>query len=186
MTPAEQTLLAEAKPLARVPVATVPDPGNLRSCFGMFTTGITVVTAGRTVPQGMTANSFASVSLDPALVLVCVRRESPMHEVVLSEEAFAVSVLSAHQEQVARYFANKKRPRGEGEFDLIDTIPGTHTGAPIISGSLAWLECSLAAVYDGGDHSIFLGSVLDLGRSGTSDALLFFRGDFHRLEPGLP
>ena len=157
---------------------------ELRDVLGMFATGVTVVTAGETVPRGMTANSFTSVSMEPPLVLVCVKREAAMHKMIQDRGAFAVSVLSAHQEPVARHFANHARPRGDEEFALVDYVPGERTGAPIVSGALAWLECRLTAVYNGGDHSIFLGAVLGTGRGGDGNALLFFGGRFHRLPNG--
>jgi flavin reductase (DIM6/NTAB) family NADH-FMN oxidoreductase RutF len=165
------------------PSATRPSTDALRSVFGTFATGITVVTASSDAPLGMTANSFTSVSLSPPLVLVCVKRDAAMHAAILEDEMFAVSVLSSGQEQLAKYFANRKRPRGEEEFALHDWVPGSHSGAPILAGALAWMECRLTAVYDGGDHSIFLGSVLDLGRGTGDDALLFHGGRFHRLIP---
>jgi flavin reductase (DIM6/NTAB) family NADH-FMN oxidoreductase RutF len=162
---------------------TVQDGRQLRGVLGLFATGITIVTSGGAQPRGMTANSFTSVSIEPPLVLVCVKREAAMHRAIMDCGAFAVSVLSARQERVARHFANRARPRGEREFDLVDWLPGRHTGVPIVSDTLAWLECRLAEVYAGGDHSIFLGSVLDSGRGADRDALLFFGGDFHRLNP---
>ena len=158
---------------------------ELRTVFGRFATGITVVTAGADTPHGMTANSFTSVSLDPPLILVCVVRQSAMHSAIIDGGAFTVSMLSAHQEKVARYFADSRRPRGDREFDVVDSTPGRYTGAPLLSGTLAWMECRLAAVYDGGDHSIFLGEVLDLGRGAGDDALLFYGGGFRRLESAL-
>lgn len=160
-------------------------PADLRGCFGMFATGITVVAAGGPNPCGMTANSFTSVSLDPPLVLVCIVHDAAMHKAILGEGTFAISVLAAHQESVARHFANRGRPRGEREFEGVRWRPGAVTGAPVVDGTLAWIECGLAAVYDGGDHSIFVGSVLDMGRGGAGDALLFYRGRYHRLEPGV-
>ena len=161
------------------------DRDELRAVFGRFATGVTIVTAGRTDPHGMTANSFASVSLTPPLVLVCVRREAAMHDVILDHEAYAVSVLSGRQGQLARHFANRARPRGALEFAPAESTPGRRTGAPILAGALAWFECRLAAVYDGGDHSIFLGEVLDLGRAvpDADDALLFYGGGFRELAP---
>ena len=160
------------------------DRDELRAVFGRFATGVTIVTAGRTHPHGMTANSFTSVSLAPPLVLVCVRREAAMHDVILDHGAYAVSVLSARQGHLARHFANPARPRGGLEFAVAESTPGRRTGAPIMAGSLAWFECRLAAVYDGGDHSIFLGEVLDLGRApDADDALLFYGGGFHGLAP---
>lgn len=165
------------------PVAVpVTDRREIRQIFGRFATGITVVTAGRETPRGMTANSFTSVSLDPPLVLVCVQRDNTMHETIHDHRAFVISVLAAHQEQVARLFADNRRARG-AEFETIDTIPGPHTGAPIMAGALAWLECELVTVYDGGDHSIFIGEVQTIGRSSNDHALLFYDGGFHRLEP---
>ena len=107
-----------------------------------------------------------------------------MHEAILRSGAFAVSMLSGRQEHVARYFANHQRPRDEHEFDVVEWTPGRHTGAPLVLGALAWLECRLAATYDGGDHSIFVGLVLDLGRGPDQEALLFFGGEFHRSEDG--
>lgn len=155
---------------------------ELRRIFGRFATGITVVTAGRDMPRGMTANAFTSVSLDPPLVLVCIQRNATMHETIRDCGSFAVSVLAAHQERVARLFADRKRPRGEGEFATVGTVPGPFSGAPVLAGALVWLECKLAAIYEGGDHSIFLGDVQALGRGNTEDALLFYDGGFHRLE----
>ena len=187
MTTTDQTAYAPASygqptPLAARQPRVVHDRNELRGVMGKFATGITVVTAGQTPPRGMTANSFTSVSLQPALVLVCVLREAAMHDVILDCDSFAVSVLSAHQEEVARHFANHRRQRGEAEFEVVDSTPGKQTGAPILADALAWLECRLAAVYDGGDHSIFLGEVLDMGHGSDGDALLFYGGNFHRLE----
>ncbi|WP_207892912.1 flavin reductase family protein [Micromonospora sp. MW-13] len=152
--------------------------------MGMFATGVTVVTSGRDLPHGMTANAFTSVSLDPAMVLVCVKRNAVMHDTVLAQGTFAVSILAADQEGLARYFASSSRPRDEREFETVRCEPGPHTGAPIVAGNLAWVECKLAAVYDGGDHSIFLGSVLATGRGESSDALLFHGGRFCEVGKG--
>jgi len=154
---------------------------QLRDIFGMFATGVTVVTAiGPTGAHGMTANSFTSVSLRPPLVLVCVLRSARMHQAILDGRSFGVSVLSSGQRPLAQYFAHR-RPADGQEFDVVDWRPGASTAVPIIAGALAWMECRLDSVYDGGDHSIFLGAVLDLGRSADTDALLFFGGEYRRL-----
>jgi flavin reductase (DIM6/NTAB) family NADH-FMN oxidoreductase RutF len=99
---------------------------------------------------------------------------------VLECGSFAVSMLSAGQEHVARYFADRSRPRGVAEFGAVGWSPGPSTGAPVLDGALAWLDCSLAASYDGGDHAIFVGSVLASGCGPARDALLFYGGRFHR------
>jgi flavin reductase (DIM6/NTAB) family NADH-FMN oxidoreductase RutF len=151
-----------------------------RAVLGRFATGVTVVGAGREPPRGMTANSFTSVSLRPPLVLVCVNRTASIHQAVLESESFAVSMLSARQEHVARYFADRSRPRGIAEFSAVGWSPAPSTGSPIVHGSLAWLDCALTAAYDGGDHAIFLGSVRASGCGSADDALLFFDGSYHR------
>lgn len=157
---------------------------QLRGVLGLFATGVVVVTAVRDGPCGMTANAFTSVSLEPPLVLVCIKHDAAIHQAILECQSFAVSVLGAHQEQVAKYFADHGRPRGSGEFALVQWMPAPRTGTPIVQGAIGWIECGLAEVHDGGDHSIFLGSVLNIGRGGGRDALLFFGGGFHRLEHG--
>ncbi|WP_063836014.1 flavin reductase family protein [Actinacidiphila yeochonensis] len=154
------------------------DPAELRRVFGTFATGVTVLTAHGTEPCGMTANSFASVSLDPALALVCVKPGSAVHEAAVTGGGFAVSVLSAEQEDLARHFADNDRPRGEKGFAGVTWRPGRHTRAPLIEGGLGWLECALATVHDAGDHAILVGSVLECGLGPADGGLLFFRGRF--------
>jgi len=158
----------------------LPDTVQLRSVLGRFATGVTVVTTGSETPCGMTANSFTSVSVDPPLVLVCVTRGSALYRALLREGSFAVSVLGAHQEDLARYFADHARPRGAAEFAAVDWSPGPSTGAPVLHGALAWFDCTVVASYEGGDHEIFLGSVLASEAGPERDALLFHCGGFRR------
>ncbi|WP_425337747.1 flavin reductase family protein [Streptomyces novaecaesareae] len=155
-------------------------PGTLRETMARFATGITVLTTGGEYVHGMTANAFSSVSLEPPLVLCCVARSATMHQAITATRSFAVSVLAAEQEPLARYFASRSRPRGADQFDSVDWQPGPFTGAPLLTGSLAWLECKLAEQYDGGDHSIFLGEVLASVWADNRQALLFYGGAFHR------
>ena len=166
-----------------LPVSPVQDPGRLRKSFGAFATGVTIVTVGGEQPHGMTANSFTAVSLDPPLVLVCVERNAIMHDALLRAGTFAVSVLSSAQERVARHFAGH-RPMGTEQFAQTDCHPGERCGAPLIAGAAAHFECELWRTYDGGDHSIFLGRLLDLSAAADDDVLVFLRGKFGRLEPG--
>jgi flavin reductase (DIM6/NTAB) family NADH-FMN oxidoreductase RutF len=162
----------------------VSDRLALRAAFGTFATGVTVFTVGGAAARGMTANSFTSVSLEPPLVLACVNQEASMHASVLAEQRFAVSVLAARQEPIARHFARTGRAAGPGQFDGIEWVPGPYTGAPLITGALAWFECLLWRSYDGGDHSIVVGRLLSAIQSngGVDDgALLFHDGCFRRL-----
>ncbi|MCT2583759.1 flavin reductase family protein [Actinophytocola gossypii] len=146
--------------------------------MSQFATGITVLTARGEKAHGMTANAFTSVSIDPPLVLCCVGRTARIHDAIIDAGHFGVSVLSAEQEGVARYFAGRGRPAGMAQFERVDWFPGRHTGAPLLVGSLAWLECDLRQTYEGGDHSIFLGTVLSASRGG-GQPLLFLGGGFH-------
>ncbi|MEU1288601.1 flavin reductase family protein [Kitasatospora sp. NPDC005856] len=161
-------------------------PKALRETMARFATGVTVLTTGGEYAHGMTANAFSSVSLEPPMVLCCVGRSATMHEAITATRSFAVTVLGADQEHLARYFTNKSRPRGAAQFDGLDWQPGPFTGAPLLSGSLAWLECKLAEQYDGGDHSIFLGEVLASDWADDRQALLFYGGAFHRGIGGTP
>jgi flavin reductase len=176
-----------ARPDAAVQVMPAQQNGRrrhaeLRGVLGLFATGVGILTAISDGPCGMTANAFTSVSLEPPLVLVCVKQDAEIHRAIVESQSFVISVLGAHQEEIARYFADHGRPRGNDEFAVLRWVPAPQTGGPIVQGAIAWIECSLTEVHDGGDHSIFLGSVLNIGRSGGRDALLFFGGGFHRLE----
>ncbi|HEX5479775.1 MAG TPA: flavin reductase family protein [Dehalococcoidia bacterium] len=157
------------------------DPMDYRSIIGHFPTGVTVITtaAGEEM-QGMTANAITSLSLDPLMVLVCIDKDSHTHRVLERGGVFAVNILGAHQEEVSRLFARHAEPE-------LNSLRGQRfvlgeTGAPILEDCLAFLECRVAYVHEGGDHSIFLGEVID-GRimRGDVDPLVFFRGKYHAL-----
>lgn len=154
------------------------DATALRRAFGAFATGVTVVTVGGSMAHGMTANSFTSVSLDPPLVLVCVGREAVMHTNLSAAGCFGVSVLAADQQDIARHFANRRRPLGMAQFEPVAWRAGPRTGAPLIGGAVAHFECGLWQAYDGGDHTIFLGKVLSLDRQPDAEVLVFHNGAF--------
>jgi flavin reductase (DIM6/NTAB) family NADH-FMN oxidoreductase RutF len=161
-----------------------PTSREFRDSVGMFTTGITVVTAtSERFGHGMTANAFASVSLDPLLVLVCVVKDAMMHKVLDEVGRFAVSVLAGDQEDLARYFSDPGRPAGMAQFLPVAWHPGPDTGAPLLDGALAYLECDVEAAYDGGDHTVFLGRVRWVERARADGSpLLYFGGRYRRLE----
>lgn len=153
---------------------------SLREVMSAYPTGVTVVAGSDPdgSPYGLTVNSFTSVSLDPPLILVCIGHTSTSHARLVAAPAFTVNVLAAEQEEVALRFATEP---SEGRFDDIPWQPSV-SGAPLIEGVAAWLECSAYEVLGGGDHSILVGKV---ERSGVSErpALLFHRG---RLGPAGP
>ncbi|NYH50595.1 flavin reductase (DIM6/NTAB) family NADH-FMN oxidoreductase RutF [Nocardiopsis arvandica] len=154
---------------------------DLRRVMSVFATGITVITVGGDFPNGMTANAFGSVSLDPPLVLCCVSRTARLHGALSAGGSFAVSVLSAEQEEIARRFADHSRPHGWGQFAPPGWRLGRYTGAPLLDGALAWLECEVIQETVAGDHSVFVASVLDAATGGDRPALLFHGSAFHEL-----
>jgi len=114
-------------------VPSSPTSRQFRDSVGMFATGITVLTARADGSgHGMTANAFASVSLDPLLVLVCVERDAVMHKVLQEVGRFAVSVLAGDQEDLARYFSDPGRPKSMAQFLPVPWRPGPVTGAPLL------------------------------------------------------
>lgn len=135
----------------------VPGPDTLRAyrdALGSFGTGVTVVTTmTESGPLAITANSFASVSLDPPLVLWCAAKSSARHAAFAAAEHYVIHVMSEDQQDLARHFA-----RAGDEFDTVDWLNSTH-GQPLLSGCLARFECTCVAVHDAGDHSIVVGRV---------------------------
>ncbi|MEV6121776.1 flavin reductase family protein [Streptomyces sp. NPDC052077] len=160
------------------PPAGHPEP---RSALGRFASGVALLTAGRLIPHAVTVNSLTAVPTEPPLVVVSVPRAASVHATVERDREFAVSVLSGRQHAVAARFAERHRPRGRQEFAGVDTFRGRRTGAPLLNGALAWLECALTDVRDGGDHSVFLGSVLHLTAGPPGDPLVHFAGAFRTL-----
>jgi flavin reductase len=151
---------------------------DFRSTVGAFATGVTVVTTrGEEHAYGMTANAFSSVSLDPPLVLVCVIKPSEGCEHIERNGCFAVNILGQDQEPVSRYFASRDRPRGRDAFSEIAHRLGA-SGSPIIDGALAYLDCRLHTSHTAGDHEIFIGEVLEIGRSDDARPLVFHGGRY--------
>ncbi len=135
---------------------------------------VTAVRSGR--PVGLTCQAFASLSLEPPLVLLAPSRASTSWPLIEAVGTFGVNVLGASQEHLARRFAR----RGGAKFTGVDWRPGT-AGVPVLAGVAAWVECRLVAVHDGGDHVVVVGQVLDLG-VGQGGPLLFYRGGYGRFE----
>jgi flavin reductase (DIM6/NTAB) family NADH-FMN oxidoreductase RutF len=150
------------------------DPAELRRCVGRFATGVAVVSyMAPEGPWGITINSFTSVSLDPPLILVSVARTSRTHE-LLEGAPFVVNILAAEQMDVAASLAR----RGERP-----PIAWAGTDLPYLADSLALLRCEPADRVDAGDHSLFLGRVVDVAyRDG--DALGFHKSQFLTIAEG--
>jgi flavin reductase (DIM6/NTAB) family NADH-FMN oxidoreductase RutF len=156
-------------------------PSEFRKALGVFPTGIAVVTTrGRDgLLQGMTVSSFNSVSLEPPLVLFSVARTVLSFSAWQAANAWGISVLEETQDGLSTRFAQS----GNGKWLGFEPITGS-TGVPLIAGALAHFECERYAVHDGGDHLIFVGRVLALGRPARSASrpLVFFSGRYHQIE----
>jgi flavin reductase (DIM6/NTAB) family NADH-FMN oxidoreductase RutF/pimeloyl-ACP methyl ester carboxylesterase len=154
------------------------EPRLLRAALGCFATGVTVITTSDTdgAPLGFTANSFTSVSLDPPLVLFCVKRESASVEALRKCGAFAVNVLHIGQQAISAKFASKTEDRFAGtEWDHWDAR------VPIIFDAIANFECAIRDIFDGGDHVVVIGLVKRVHFEASRDPLLFFQGGYRRI-----
>lgn len=152
--------------------------------MGCFATGVTVITVddGGKV-EGMTANAFTSVSLDPILVLVCISHKARTHAHIHARKRFGINVLSENQRKISEHYALAERdPLAEqaagARFDR------TRHGTPVLHGALAYLECRLQTTHEAGDHTIFIAEVEDVvvheGRP-----LLYFQSAYHTVGPEL-
>jgi flavin reductase (DIM6/NTAB) family NADH-FMN oxidoreductase RutF len=145
-------------------------PDTFRSAMGQLASGVTIVTmrAGDE-DHGFTASSFTSVSIDPMLVLVCVVRNQRSHALIEQAGHFAVNLLSMSQKELGVRFASSKTPDRFAGLDVSRAV----SGAAILPGNLAWVDCALRDTYDGGDHSIFIGEVLAGDAPGRQEPLVY-------------
>lgn len=170
--------MVEISTLSDAPI----DPIALRRAFGTFVTGVTVITTRSAdgSPRGMTANSFTSVSLDPPLLLVCVAKSASSYGAFTDSGCFAVNILHEGQVDVSNVFASKSPDKFQSvNHDCV------HTGAPVLTDSLTWFDCTAVKTVDAGDHSILIGQVRAFGTS-PSAPLGFCRGRYANVKDPLP
>lgn len=158
------------------------DAGAFRRVFGHFATGVTVLTArAGPVVHGMTANAVASASLEPLLVVCAIDRRARMLELVGEGGRFAVNILAAGREGLARRFAGTAQA-ADGEEAAIRFWPTGPDEPPILVGAMAAVRCAVERQYEAGDHVLVLGRVTELyGSAGREEPLVFFRGHYRRL-----
>ena len=157
------------------------DKMDYRRTIGTFATGVTIITTKLGEhSHGLTANAVSSVSLEPTLVLICVDHTSDTFQLLKESGAFCVNVLGEDQEHLSRKFATKLQ-EGEHRMSGVQYREGV-TGAPILDGCIAYLDCRIWQTYTAGDHDIFIGEVVDIGHA-PDDAkpLLFYRGKYAKL-----
>ena len=155
------------------------DPQELRRVMGHFATGVTVITTKDADgnPNGLTANAFMSLSLNPPLVLISVDKGATCYACFELQNGFTVNFLSEDQEEISRRFATK----GAAKFAGLKWHPGSN-GAAIIDGAMGHIECKISQCHDGGDHTIVVGEIVNVSANGDRP-LLFFKGKYQRL-PG--
>ncbi|GGM94507.1 flavin reductase [Lentzea pudingi] len=156
------------------------DPQHFRHVLGHFPTGVAAVTScdGSGAPVGMTVGSFVSVSLSPPLVAFLPGKQSRTSAQILQSGRFCINVLGAHQESASRAFATG----GDRKFDGLDWTMSS-SALPRLDSAVAWIECTVDAVHDAGDHDIVVGRVTSLDAAGPSLPLLFFQGGYGRFSP---
>lgn len=154
------------------------DQKAFRGALARFASGVTVVTTVLDgIDHAMTVSAFTSVSLDPALVLVCSHKTSRFHESVLETGFWGVSILAEEAELASAWFAHRGRPLQNQMSDFAFTRG--ESGVALLDDSLAWLECTTTAVHDGGDHAIIVGAVTGAGvRDDIDDPLLYYRSHY--------
>jgi len=153
------------------------DKQEFRRVLGHFAAGVTIVTTigddGK--PYGLTATAFTSVSLEPPLVLVCVDKRSESHPHFHTSRVFAVNFLGVDHEHLSRRFA----VTGGDKFTDLPTDTGV-TGAPLLREALGYLDCTTTEVFEGGDHTIFVGRV-EAANAREGEPLLYFRGAYRQI-----
>lgn len=153
------------------------DNDLFRAVLGRFASGVTVVTTRDTngMPHGMTVSAFSSLSLDPALVLVCIDASASMEPVMSRATSFCVNILRDNQEALSRRFASP----GGNRFDGIGYQD--NVGDPRLDDVLAWLQCRVVTRHVAGDHVIYVGDVQQAGAH-EGRPLLYYRGGYATLE----
>ncbi len=156
-------------------------PAEFRRTMAHFATGVTVVTTvleGRF--YGLTVSAFCSVSLNPTLVLISIDNVSQTYPILIQSHTFGVNILTAQQQYLSERFARKDTGEGKNFADI--KLHTGETGVPLFDEAMAYLECRVVAQYEGGDHTLFLGEVIDMhynditGADGQeSQPLLYFR-----------
>lgn len=154
-----------------------PSSSLFRQTLSRFTTGVSVLTGQREEENlGVTINSLASVSLDPPLVLFCLKRNTPRYTFFKSCKEYAISVLSEEQKEIANYFARN------GHVDKTQHPLLENESCPLLKGALAHLKGTLETSYDGGDHTIFVVRITHLSFDEHKKPLLFYASQYRLLQ----
>lgn len=153
------------------------DEARFRQAMGYFPSGVTVITTEHEGRQyGVTVSSFTSLSLQPPLVLICLDQSNSSQHAIVAAGGFVVNILDKTQEHLSRRFSSRE----EDKFTGVAWRAGV-TGLPVLEGVLAVVECRLYSSLPGGDHTIFVGEVVDAAVS-EGAPLLYYRRGYHELK----
>ena len=166
-------------PIGTTSGPTKPDPSEMRRVMGQFASGVTIVTGTDDgEPVGFACQSFASVSLEPPLVLFCAGVGGTSWPRIRRGGRFSVNVLAEEQQDLCARFGSRTGRRFEG----LDWTP-SRWGTPSLPGVLARVHCEIDAVHRAGDHDVVIGAVDELEWVGHTDPMVFFRGAFRASAP---
>jgi flavin reductase (DIM6/NTAB) family NADH-FMN oxidoreductase RutF len=156
-------------------------PAEFREAMGCFATGVTIVTVDLNGEvHGMTANAFASVSLDPLLLLICVDRSARTHAHLHTKKRFGINILAEDQRAISEYYARPDCTHERAEVEAGAHFDRTVHGTPRLQGALAYLECKLQSAQEAGDHTIFIAEVEDV-LVHQGEPLVFYRGRYRKI-----
>src|SRR5260221_1206162 len=149
---------------------------EFKTALGKFASGVTVVTIKvGGITRGMTVSAFFSLSMDPPLVAVAVHKQSKLHSHLQEATDFGISILASHQANLSDHFAGRRREVADIQFAEVGCVP-------VIEDALVHLCCAVAARYDGGDHTIYIGLVRDLKHREDCEALVYFSGNYRTFD----
>ena len=150
---------------------------DFRAICGQFATGITVITTSHNGnPYGFTANSFTSVSLEPPIILFCLKTNSTTNEAFIKSKSFAINILSEDQEAISNAFANPKNTQEE-RFNSVQLL---EQPLPVFANTLGFLIGKIIKTHEVGDHIVYYGQVTE-GKQHTGNPLLYAKGGYQRL-----
>lgn len=157
------------------------DPEALRSAMRAWSAGVTVVAAAHEGKRhGMTVNSFTSISLDPALITITLRKDTRTHELVMKSRAFGLTVLAVDQAEVSDIFAGRM-PDAQDRFSLVKTETLV-TSSPLIVGGLSWMDCRIVQTFDANLNTLFIAEVAAARGTGEGAPLIYHNREYWMLK----
>jgi flavin reductase (DIM6/NTAB) family NADH-FMN oxidoreductase RutF len=157
------------------------DPDIFRLALRSWTTGVTIVTSvHENVQHGMTVSSFTSVSVTPPQILIAISHNTRTHHLITRSRIFGVTILASEQGEISDRFAGRV-PDELDRFDGLETF-SLETGAPLLRGGLACVDCRVSSTLDSGGHTIFVGDVVAAQDFRTEDPLIYFNRQYRKLQ----